>query len=90
LHSGALWPNKNETYNLIVVGPKKNINFNLVWGSYEPLDSNMINFKNKLIEKGYKLRWRQLPEGHSWGLWRANIDRFLIYFSPNEAVLRKE
>ena len=34
--------------------------------------------------KGYEHEWLELPEGHSWGLWRANLDRLSEYFFPAE------
>jgi len=85
LHSGAFQPNNFEAYNLIVNGSKKNIKWNSVWGSYEgSLVENMHHFQDSLQSKGYEHDWLELPEGHSWGLWRANIDRLLEYFFPAE------
>ena len=91
LHSGAFWPNDYETYNLIVNGAKENIKWNSVWGSYEgTLAVNMHNFQDSLQAKGYEFQQLELPEGHSWGLWRANIDRFLEYFFPPDISDVKE
>jgi enterochelin esterase family protein len=45
---------------------------------------NML--KDELITKGYEIDWLELPEGHSWGLWRATIDRILEYFFPSSAT----
>jgi enterochelin esterase family protein len=82
LHSAAFQPNNYEAYNLIINGPKKNIKFSSVWGTYESLFTNMRNFRDSLLIKGYDLKWLELPEGHSWGLWRATIDVMLQYFFP--------
>jgi enterochelin esterase family protein len=82
LHSGALQPNNYEAYNLIVNGEKKDIKWNSVWGTYEGLYQNMRNLRDSLISKGYEIKWLELPEGHSWGLWRATIDYMLEYFFP--------
>ena len=82
LHSGAFQPNNYEAYNLIVNGPKKEIKFVSIWGTYESLFPNMRNFRDSLLNKGYSLKWIELPEGHSWGLWRATIDEMLEYFFP--------
>ncbi len=90
LHSGAFWPNSYEAYNLIVNGPVKNIKFNSVWGTYESLFTNMRNFRDSLQSKGYQHKWIELPEGHSWGLWRANIDFMLTYFFPKTTTEIKE
>jgi enterochelin esterase family protein len=82
LHSAAFQPNNYEAYNLIINGPKKNIKFVSIWGTYESLFTNMRNFRDSLLDKGYDLKWLELPEGHSWGLWRATIDEMLEYFFP--------
>jgi enterochelin esterase-like enzyme len=83
LHSGALQPNGYEAYNLIVNGPVKDIKWSSIWGTYEgSLTQNMNSLKDFLISASYELDWLERPEGHSWGLWRATIDRMLIYFFP--------
>jgi enterochelin esterase-like enzyme len=84
LHSAAVQSNDNEAYDLILNGPRKEIKFAAVWGTYESLCKNMRSFRDGLLEQGYSLRWSELPEGHSWGLWRANIDFILEYFIPGE------
>jgi enterochelin esterase family protein len=83
LHSAAFQPNNYEAYNLIVNGEMKDINFVSVWGTYESLYTNMRLFRDSLLSKGYNLKWLELPEGHSWGLWRATIDVMLEYFLPH-------
>jgi enterochelin esterase family protein len=82
-HSGALQPNGYEAYNLIINGPVKDIKWSSIWGSYEGnLTQNMRSLKEYLINASYELDWLERPEGHSWGLWRATIDRMLEYFFP--------
>jgi enterochelin esterase family protein len=90
LQSAAFWPNNFETFNLIVNGPVKNINWSSVWGSYESLQSNMRDFRDFLIANNYSLDWLELPEGHSWGLWRATIDNTITYFFPASATKVEE
>jgi len=86
LHSGALQPNGYEAYNLIVNGPVKDIKWCSIWGTYEgSLTQNMNSLKDFLISASYELDWLERPEGHSWGLWRATIDRMLIYFFPESS-----
>ncbi|MCK6614641.1 MAG: T9SS type A sorting domain-containing protein [Ignavibacteriaceae bacterium] len=82
LHSGAFWPNSYEVYNLFINAPFKPVKFAAVWGTYESLFTNMRNFRDQMTAKGNELIWSELPEGHSWGLWRANIDFLLEYFFP--------
>jgi enterochelin esterase family protein len=82
LHSGAFWPNNFEAYNLITQGPVANIKWASIWGTYEGLYENMRDFRDFLLDNNYDLEWLELPEGHSWGLWRATIDEMLTYFFP--------
>jgi len=82
LHSGAFWPNNYEAYHLITSGEKKNIRWASIWGTYEGLYENMREFRDFLIDEEYDLMWNELPEGHSWGLWRASIDDMLKFFFP--------
>jgi len=82
LHSSAFWPNNYEVYNMIVNGDKKEISYFSVYGTYESLLDNMRSFHSKLKDKGYNIQSFEYPEGHSWGLWRANIDCILKYFLP--------
>jgi len=84
LHSGAFWPNNYEAFNLITQGGVENIKFASVWGTYEGLYINMRDFRDFLLDNNYELDWLELPEGHSWGLWRANIDKLLMFFYPHE------
>ena len=86
LHSGAFQQNGYEAYNLIVNGPVKDIKWSSIWGIYEgSLTQNMRSFRDYLISASYELEWLERPEGHSWGLWRATIDRMLIYFFPGSS-----
>jgi enterochelin esterase-like enzyme len=86
LHSGAFQPNGYEAYNLIVNGPVKEIKWSSIWGSYEgSLTQNMRSLKDYLLNANYELDWLERPEGHSWGLWRASIDRMLEYFFPDNS-----
>ena len=82
IHSGAFQPNNYEAFNLFVNGEKKNIKIVSVWGTYESLYQNMREFRDKLSLKNYNFKWKELPEGHSWGLWRATIDDILQNFIP--------
>jgi enterochelin esterase-like enzyme len=85
LHSAAFQPNGYEAYNLIVNGPVKDIKWSSIWGTYESLYTNMRDFRDYLLSANYELDWLERPEGHSWGLWRASIDRMLEYFFPDNS-----
>lgn len=90
LHSAAFQPNNYEIYNAIINGARKDIKYFSIWGTYEPLFTNMRNFRDTLISKGYTITTREYPEGHSWGLWRANIMNMIAWFFPGGAVSAKD
>jgi enterochelin esterase family protein len=49
-----------------------------------PWDFDARAMKAILEDKGYDLMYIEVPEGHSWGQWRAQLDDLLIYFlKPN-------
>ena len=82
LHSAAFWPNNYEALNLITSGPVKPIKWSSIWGTYESLYPELRSFRDFLLGNNCQLDWLERPEGHSWGLWRASIDRMLEYFFP--------
>ncbi|CAG0944078.1 Endo-1,4-beta-xylanase/feruloyl esterase [Candidatus Brocadiaceae bacterium] len=86
LHSGAFWPNNYETYNLLTQAPYNGVRYISVWGTYESLWSNMRSFRDIMKTKGNEFIWSELPEGHSWGLWRANIDIMLQACFPPQPL----
>jgi enterochelin esterase family protein len=85
LHSAAFQPNNYEAYYLIINGPVEDIKWNSIWGTYESLFINLRSFRDYLISANYEIDWLERPEGHSWGLWRASIDRILEYFFPDNS-----
>ena len=65
-------------------GPRLDLTLSLDLGTYDiPGIIPMVrDFIPVLEEKGYRFRYGEYPEGHSWGLWRAHIDDALELFFP--------
>ena len=84
IHSGAFQANNFNTNSIVMDGVQKDIKVASIWGIYEgaSLPTNMTNVKDYLIENNYDVFWKELPEGHSWGLWRATTDDMLTFFFP--------
>jgi len=82
LHSAAFWPNGYEALVMITSGPIKPIKWSSIWGTYESLYPELRSFRDFLLGNNCQLDWLERPEGHSWGLWRASLDRMLEYFFP--------
>ena len=81
LHSPAFWPNNEEVASMIKTSPKKNLVLYSVWGTYEGV-GYMYAVADSLTKKGYAFDYKIFPEGHSWGLWRANTGKTLSYLFP--------
>jgi enterochelin esterase family protein len=88
LHSAAFWPNFYEVYNSWLSNAPEGIQVASIWGSYEgSLSTNNWDFiNNVMIPGGYDYIDDELPEGHSWGLWRATLDDMLKFFFPPGSV----
>lgn len=84
IHSGAFQANNFNTNSIVMDGVKKDIKVASVWGTYEgaSLPNNMTTVKDYLVQNNYDIFWKELPEGHSWGLWRATTDDMLTFFFP--------
>ena len=89
LHSAAFWPNSNEVYNdWVLATPPNDLRIASIWGSYEgSLSTNNVDFQSGVLQaSGFDHIWDELPEGHSWGLWRATVDDMVTFFFPPGGV----
>ncbi len=90
-HSGAYGGPADPIVREVREGPHRPVRFHLVVGTYEtalggdPLRGNLLESQRQLAralaERGYDYRALEFPEGHSWGLWKANLGnalRFLL------------
>jgi len=86
IHSGAFQNYNFHTNGIVMDDELKPIRVASIWGTYEggSLPANMRGVRDYLIETGYDITWKELPEGHSWGLWRATIDDMLTFFFPTD------
>jgi enterochelin esterase family protein len=69
-------------------GPVLDLQFYLDIGTYDipELPPLVHNLKDILDQRGYIYRYREYPEGHSWGNWRAHIDNALEMFFPGDSA----
>lgn len=68
------------------------VRFHLVVGTYEtalgddPVEGNLLaayrRMNHALRERGYDVALAEAHEGHSWGLWRANLGQALRWLFP--------
>lgn len=90
-HSGAYGGPDDPIVRDVLEGPLRPARFHLVVGTYEtalggdPVRGNLLESQRRLAralaERGYDHRAHEFPEGHSWGLWKAQLGdalRFLL------------
>jgi enterochelin esterase-like enzyme len=78
--SGAFAIEDNQLINTIKRLSKKPVDIYLDCGTFEDLLSSNRTMRDALAAKGYRVRYQEFNEGHSWGNWRAHIDDMLTFF----------
>jgi enterochelin esterase-like enzyme len=86
-HSGAWWPNGFEVLNLPGFQTYPNIPMASVWGAYEGGLTDLWRIlEDSMTYYGAQNKYfKEYPEGHSWGLWRATLDEMLIELFPYQS-----
>ena len=71
---------KPEIYNMYRNANLLPLKIFMSTGTISDTQLNALLLKSILEEKEYPLMYIEVPEGHSWGNWRALLDEVLIYF----------
>ena len=79
INSPAFWY-KHEIFNVYEYSDKLPLKIIMTTGTINDTQAGALQMKNILTKKGYELKYIEVPEGHSWGNWRALLDDVLIYF----------
>ena len=95
-HSGAYALGDDAVIGDVREGPPRPVRFHLVVGTYDTalggdVDSGAMlasqhRLVQALVERGYEHQAYEYPEGHSWGLWKANLGRALRYLYRGETA----
>ena len=83
IHSPAFQANK-QIYDLYTNAAKLPLKIFMSTGTIYDTQSNALQMKSIFDSKGYEYNYIEVPEGHSWGNWRALLDEPLIYFFKND------
>jgi enterochelin esterase-like enzyme len=84
--SGGLANELTTLRALIREAPRRDVAFYLDVGTLEEFvdGTEMLGanrqLRDDLTARGYRLRYQEVPEGHSWGNWRARRDDALAFF----------
>jgi enterochelin esterase-like enzyme len=78
--SGAFEVDNGRLLTRAEASPKQLVDFYLDCGRFGDLLSENRKMQAILTEKGYRIKYQEFNEGHSWGNWRAHIDDMLVFF----------
>jgi enterochelin esterase-like enzyme len=78
--SGAFAIEDHQLINMVTRSAGKPVDIYLDCGTFEGLLGSNRAMRDALAAKGYRLRYQEFNEGHSWGNWRAHIDDMLVFF----------
>lgn len=82
-HSASYWVDNEQPVEMLREKMNLPIKYAAIWGSYERGIKNPNDkVKEAFLDVDREMYWKELPFGHSWYLWRATTDDFLIYFFP--------
>lgn len=80
---------RGDLLALVAGGERRRVRWHLVVGTYEDAlggdrdDGNLLGAERRLAAaltaKGYDVEAVERPEGHSWGLWKAQLGRALAW-----------
>jgi len=79
INSPAFW-NKPEIFSFYENAVNLPLKIFMSTGTINDTQTEAKRMKAIFDSKGYPNLYIEVPEGHSWGNWRALLDEFLIYF----------
>lgn len=82
IQSPAFQAGDGRILDLYRESPRLDLDIYMTWGTMHDFGEHTLEFRRILDEKGYEYRHLILPEGHSWGAWRALLDDILPAFWP--------
>ncbi len=79
-HSGAWQPESYRVLNMFQAQAKPDLAVASVWGTYEGLGTLWKGVENDCKNEGFtKTYFKEHPQGHAWGFWKATLDDILIH-----------
>jgi len=79
IQSPAFWYNP-VIYNLYSDYPLRPLKIWMSTGTIHDMQSGALHMKEIFENKGYEYTYMEVPESHSWGNWRGQIDDILTWF----------
>jgi enterochelin esterase-like enzyme len=78
--SGAFEVDDGALLAMAGESPKQLVDFYIDCGKFGDLLDENRKMHAILTAKGYRIKYQEFNEGHSWGNWRAHIDDMLVFF----------
>jgi enterochelin esterase family protein len=82
--SGAFEVDEGRLMTMVEQSPARPVAVYLDCGTFGDLTAENRAMYDLFVEKGYRARYQEFHEGHSWGNWRAHIDDMLAFFWGKE------
>ncbi len=93
IHSPAFWISENAAwgsgptiYTLMQQAAPGMLRIAMTAGTIRDTQAEAQRMRTILVGRGQAVTYLEVPEGHSWGNWRAHIDDVLIPLIPGRAV----
>ena len=93
IQSPAFWVSENaewwsgpSIYDLVADAPDGLFTVYLSTGTIGDTRTEARRMRDILEEHGHTVTYREVPEGHSWGNWRALLDEMLVALLPGPAA----
>lgn len=87
--SPAYWYS-TSIFTIYEQSPKLPLKVFMTTGTIRDTQADALQMKGILTIKGYPLQYIEVPEGHSWGNWRALLDEILVAAFPSVTATADE
>jgi len=84
------WWEGPSLFEMVQAAPDSLFTIYMSTGTINDGEANARRMRDLFLANGYRLTYRERPEGHSWGQWRALLDEVLMALVPGPAVTGAE
>jgi len=79
------WWTGPSLYDMVAASPASAFEVYMSSGTISDADEEARRMRGIMLAHGIGVEYREVPEGHSWGNWRALIDEVLVALAPGPA-----
>lgn len=89
IQSPAFWY-RPQILTMFQDSARKPLRISMTTGNIYDGQIEARQMRDIMLQKGYPIRYKETPQGHSWGNWRGLLDDALIYFFGTALSAPKE